>query len=302
MLCVDEKSQIQALGSHRADPADAARHARARHPRLQARRAPPASTPRWTSPPARSSARCTPATARSSSRSSCRRSTARSPPSSTSTSCSTTPRRTRRRRSSAGWPRTPASSCTSPRPALVAEPRRALVRRTDDQEAAPRRAPLRPPAQRRHPRLDRHLERRPQALRLDQDRRPDPRLDRPLLQPNQRITTLAADKHRNGALRRPDRHRVDWIPIFIVVFFVLPVLTVGVISEVILRAPVGTAHVGEAPPDVGDRDSHLGAAVGCFDVALPKLQDGREARATARAFDFTPHEPRPLPLSSPSRP
>ena len=40
-------------------------------------------------------------------------------------------------------------------------------------------------AQRRHPRLDRHLERRTRALRLDQDRRPDPRLDRPLLQPNQ---------------------------------------------------------------------------------------------------------------------
>src|SRR6185436_4947406 len=32
-----------------------------------------------------------------------------------------------------------------------------------------------------------------------------------------------------------------------------------------------------------------------FDVALPKLQAGREAEATARAFDFTPHEPRALP-------
>ena len=49
VLCVDEKSQIQALGPHRADPADAARHPRARDPRLQARRAPRASTPRWTS-------------------------------------------------------------------------------------------------------------------------------------------------------------------------------------------------------------------------------------------------------------
>jgi transposase len=33
----------------------------------------------------------------------------------------------------------------------------------------------------RHPRLDHHLERRPQALHLDQDRRPDPRFRRPLL-------------------------------------------------------------------------------------------------------------------------
>ena len=67
---------------------------------------------------------------------------------------------------------------------LVAEPRRALVRRTDHQEAPARRAPLDPSAQRRHPRLDRHLERQPQALRLDQDRRPDPRIHRPLLHTN----------------------------------------------------------------------------------------------------------------------
>ena len=45
-----------------------------------------------------------------------RRSTARSPTSSPCISCSTTPRPTRRRRSSAGWPPTRASSCTSPRP------------------------------------------------------------------------------------------------------------------------------------------------------------------------------------------
>ena len=44
---------------------------------------------------------------------------------------------------------------------LVAEPRRALVRRTDDQETAARRASLRARTQRRHPRLDRDLERRP---------------------------------------------------------------------------------------------------------------------------------------------
>src|SRR4051794_31157585 len=73
----------------------------------------------------------------------------------------------------------------------MAEPRRALVRRTDDQKAAPRRAPLGSSAQRRHPGLDRNLERRPTAIRLDEDRRRDPRLDRPLLHTNQRITTLA---------------------------------------------------------------------------------------------------------------
>jgi transposase len=35
-----------------------------------------------------------------------------------------------------------------------------------------------------HPRLDRHLEREPPPLHLDQNRRPNPRLDRHLLQPN----------------------------------------------------------------------------------------------------------------------
>src|SRR4051794_27942262 len=48
---------------------------------------------------------------------SCTPSIARSPPSSPSTSCSTTPPRTRRLPFSAGWPRTRGSSCTSPQPA-----------------------------------------------------------------------------------------------------------------------------------------------------------------------------------------
>jgi transposase len=74
---------------------------------------------------------------------------------------------------------------------LPAQPRRALVRRANDQEAAPRHPPLGPPAQRRHPRLDRDLEPQPTPLRPDQDRRRDPRLNRPLLQANQRLTTLA---------------------------------------------------------------------------------------------------------------
>ena len=47
---------------------------------------------------------------------------------------------------------------------LLAEPRRALVRRTDQQEAPPWRTPLRRPAQRRHPRLDQDLERNPKPF------------------------------------------------------------------------------------------------------------------------------------------
>ena len=88
-----------------------------------------------------------------------------------------------------------------------------------------------------------------------------------------------------------------WIPIFIVVFFVLPAVTVGVISEVILRArrsgPITSAKRGRMWAVV---TVALGLLSLVFDVAIPKLQDGREARATARAFDFTPHEPRALPV------
>ena len=53
--------------------------------------------------------------------------------------------------------------------------------------------------------------------------------------------------------------------------------------------------MGEAPPDVGVVAVAAVLLSLVFDVAIPKLQDGREARATARAFDFTPHEPRSLP-------
>ena len=68
---------------------------------------------------------------------------------------------------------------------LVAESRRALVRRAEQQETEARHAPLRPRTQHRHPRLDRDLEREPTPLRLDEDRRPNPRIDRPLLRTNQ---------------------------------------------------------------------------------------------------------------------
>ncbi len=67
---------------------------------------------------------------------------------------------------------------------IVAQPRRALVRRVDDQEAAPRHPHLGASTQQRHPRLDQHLERQPAPLRLDQDRRPNPGQHRQLLHQN----------------------------------------------------------------------------------------------------------------------
>jgi transposase len=64
------------------------------------------------------------------------------------------------------------------------QPRRTLVWRAHDQAPAPRPTPLRSRAQRRHPPLDRHLERKPPPLRVDQDRRADPQLDQTLLRTN----------------------------------------------------------------------------------------------------------------------
>ena len=102
------------LGSHRADPADAARHASARHPRLPARRniKPLRRAGHHDRPGHRRPARPPPRDRVQ--RSSCRPSTARSPPTSTSTWSSTTAPPTRRRRSAPGWPPTRGSSCTSP--------------------------------------------------------------------------------------------------------------------------------------------------------------------------------------------
>ena len=115
VLCVDEKSQIQALDRTapilpmRPGIPERATHDYKRHGTA-------ACTRRWTSPPARSSGNCTHAIARSSSRSSCRPSTAKSRPISRCISCSTTPPPTRPRRSNAGCSRTPGSYCTSHQP------------------------------------------------------------------------------------------------------------------------------------------------------------------------------------------
>ena len=60
---------------------------------------------------------------------------------------------------------------------------RTLVRRTDAQAVAARRAHLDPPARSRHPRLHRKAQRRPQALPVDQIRRRHPRRRQTLLSP-----------------------------------------------------------------------------------------------------------------------
>jgi transposase len=64
---------------------------------------------------------------------------------------------------------------------LLAESRRALVRRTDHEMDQTRQPPLRPRARRLDPHLDRQLERRPETIRLAQERRPDPGQPRRLL-------------------------------------------------------------------------------------------------------------------------
>ena len=191
--------------SHRADLADAPRRPRARHPRLPARRhlkplrrAGPDHRQghrRVALPPPRDRVQAVPADDRP-----------RGPrPISPSTSCSTTAARTRPRRSATGCSRTLASSCTSPQPELLAEPRRALVRRAHQQATQTRHPPLRPRSQHRHPRLDQHLERQPPPLRLDQDRRADPRLDPPATA-NESTThdtraACAASRRRRGSPR-----------------------------------------------------------------------------------------------------
>jgi hypothetical protein len=68
----------------------------------------------------------------------------------------------------------------------------ALVRRTHQPQTPPLRPPQRHRTRSRRPPLDQRMERRPQTLRLDQDRRPDPRHPRRILHANYRLTTLAA--------------------------------------------------------------------------------------------------------------
>ena len=160
--------------------------------------APPASTPRWTSPPARSSARCTHATARSSSRSSCRR-IDREVPAELDVHLVLDNASTHKTPAIKRWllahPRFVLHFTPTSRSWLNLVERWFAELTTKKLQRGS--APLRPRAQHRHPRLDRDLERRPQALRLDQDRRPDPRIHQPLLH-NESTTQ---DTSTWGALR-----------------------------------------------------------------------------------------------------
>jgi len=87
-----------------------------------------------------------------------------------------------------------------------------------------------------------------------------------------------------------------WILILVLVVVVPPLVLVGGVSELILRAPRRSGPLTWATR----RRMWAGVVVGwlqlalVFDVVIPKLRDGGEARATARALDFAPHEPRPL--------
>ena len=77
----------------------------------------------------------------------------------------------------------------TPTSSSLDEPRRALVRRADQPEAAPVSAPQRHRTRGRHPQVDQRLEQGPEAVRVDQDRRRDPRHPRRLLPTNQRLRT-----------------------------------------------------------------------------------------------------------------
>jgi hypothetical protein len=83
---------------------------------------------------------------------------------------------TRRRPSRTGWPPIPGSCCTSPRPRARGSTWSSAGSASRRPKAPPRRTPLRRSAQHRHPRLDRTLQPGPQAVRLDQNHRPNPRI------------------------------------------------------------------------------------------------------------------------------
>ena len=80
---------------------------------------------------------------------------------------------------------------------LLAQPRRALVRRTDHEMDQAWQPPLRPRPHRLDPHLDHQLERPPQTVCLAQNRRRDPRQLRRLL-PDQRLRS-----RRRARPRRP---------------------------------------------------------------------------------------------------
>src|SRR6266571_8617419 len=88
-------------------------------------------------------------------------------------------------------------------PSTYVEHGRTLVRWVDQQTAPTRRPQECPGTRSRHPRLDRHLERRPPPLRVDKDRRRDPQQHRRILPTNLRRGTLAYKRtfHTNFLVR-----------------------------------------------------------------------------------------------------
>src|SRR5688572_13151612 len=83
---------------------------------------------------------------------------------------------------------------------VVAESGGTLVRAADRQETTPQRTPVRPGPRTRHPQLDHPVEREPETVHLDQDRRRDPRTTRIISTTNSRCGTVAA-RSRNHDLR-----------------------------------------------------------------------------------------------------
>src|SRR6185295_9715861 len=92
------------------------------------------------------------------------------------------------------------------------QPGRAVVRAADRQETAPRRTPVNPGPGERHSRLDHQLERQPETLHLDQDRRRDPRTPRLIystdpwrrtLDPAVPTRTLSSPDRRSGVYGAP---------------------------------------------------------------------------------------------------
>src|SRR2546430_12166002 len=86
---------------------------------------------------------------------------------------------------------------TLPRPLhshrkLMDQPGRALVLLPDNRSAATRRIQERPSPGERHPTLDKAVERRPQTIRMEEDRRRDPHLTQPVYLTNFRRRTLVA--------------------------------------------------------------------------------------------------------------
>src|ERR1039457_5916523 len=88
------------------------------------------------------------------------------------------------RREEVADPPSPVPYSLHPDQLQLAQPRGALVRRAHQPQAAPLSAPQRPRARSRHPGMDPGMERRSPAIRVDQDRRPDPGKHRQLSSAN----------------------------------------------------------------------------------------------------------------------